>query len=174
MKKVFFLFISLFLARSSFGQEIATMVKLYEISTALGVTNSNPLDTIFISLKRVNIDQDVSEQQLHLLKASEYYRNKDYVNSLYFCRKVEKTFENNDLNVLRNLVLIGSFARLKDTDGAADSFYEMERSETVDPNNMKLIYSEIKNQFPKEYFTKVLSGYFYYHKRLRIIGEIYK
>ncbi|MBI4647990.1 MAG: hypothetical protein HY738_15745 [Bacteroidia bacterium] len=151
MKKIFSAFIFLFIVSYSFGQDITTLLKLHDISIALGVAN------------------DIS---IFLLRAVECYSTKDYETSNYYIKKVVINFSNLDLNNLKFVVLLGSYANLKDVKQTAKYFYIADKSTLIAPENMEIIRSEIRKNFKKDVFDEALSYYYYYHARLKIIDEI--
>jgi hypothetical protein len=173
MKKYILPFIFLLFIQSLFAQDIATLTKLHAASGKLGIRNNISIDTMLINTGYEKISRRVSEQQLLLLKATEYYLNEDYENSLYYIKKVEFRFRNNDLNCLQYLVYIGSFAHLNLPVAAAKFYYIANRLNTVDPENMEIIKTEIKNTLTKESFELGLSRYYYYHQRVKILEDIY-
>jgi hypothetical protein len=173
MKNYIFLFLFLLLIQSSFSQDVATLIKLHELSVNLGIKNSISIDTMLINSRNEKINRRVSEQQLLLLKASEYYLNGDYENSLFFIKQAEIRFRNNDLNNLKYFVYIGSCAHLNLPVEAAKFYYIANNTDCIDPVNMIAIKNEIKNTISKELFERGLSRYYYYHKRMNILEDIY-
>lgn len=173
MIKNIFPIIFFFLVNASYAQDVATLVKLNELCGKLGINSSISIDTMLINTKNEKITRRVTEHQLLLLKASEYYINNDYENSLYFIKQVELKFRNNGLNGLKYLVHIGSYAHLNMPIEAAKFYYVANRINCIDPANMQRINNEIKNTLSKELFEKGLSRYYYYHQRIKILVEIY-
>jgi hypothetical protein len=170
MKKLFLVSIIILLFNYSFGQNITTLLKLHDVSIVLGIANITPIDTL---LNKSNIENyKIAEQQLYLLRAAEYYLNKDYENSGFYIKKVAINFKSIDYNNLKYVVLIGSYAKLKDIKETARYFYIINKSKPVDPENMNLIRSLIGDNFKKDDFDKALAHFYYYHDRLKLINEI--
>ncbi len=172
MKKIISVYIFIFLVHYSFGQEIATLLKLHDVSVSLGIINSVSVDTIAIKARPEKINGRISEQQLFLLRASESYSAKDFENAGYYVKKVVLLFKNNDLNNLKYVIMVGSYANLKDARETAKYFYIVNRTRRLDPENLKIIRKEIRNNFTRDIFEQALSTFYYYHERLRIIDEI--
>lgn len=172
MKNIFSILILLFLTNYSFGQDITTMIKLFDISNTIGITNRISIDTVWLKSSVENINRKVAEKQLNLLKAAEYYSVKDYENSSYYIKKAALKFKISDYNTLKYIVLIGSYANLKDIKNTAKYFYIVNKTKLIDPENMRIIRGEIRNNFKKINFDEALSDYYYYHERLKIIDEI--
>jgi len=172
IKKIIPVFIFVFLVHYSFGQEVATLLKLHDLSVALGVSNNISIDTFTIKSRPGKINIRISEQQMFLLRASESYSAKDYENSSFYARKVVLLFENNDLNNLRYVIMVGSLANLKDARETARFFYIANKIKRIDPESLKIIRREIRNNFTRDIFEKALSTFYYYHDRLRMLDEI--
>ena len=100
MKKIFSVFVFIFLISYSFGQDITTSQKLQDIAVLLGVTIHAPNDSMPLkSRKRLNYK--IVNQQLLLLRAGELYKDKDFINSSFYIKQVRTRFKNNDLNNLK-------------------------------------------------------------------------
>jgi hypothetical protein len=172
MKKFSFIYILIYFFNYTYGQDVATLVKLHNISTSLGVTTSISVDTLIINAKNARINYKVTEQQDLLLRAAEYYSNKDYENAGYYVKRVVLIFKNNDLNNLKYIIQIGSYANLKNIRETAKHFYLARKLKQIAPENMKIIINEIKINFTKDNFMDALANFYYYHKRLAIIDEM--
>lgn len=171
MKNILPAFILLFLSNLSSGQEVPTAVKLFRISISLGVTNRISVDTLPGSSNQIWINNRESAAQSILLKAAESYKAKDYENSNNYSKKAGR-LSNTDLFNLKYVILIGSFANLKDVKQTAKYFYIADKTNLIDPENMKIIRKEIRLNFKRDIFDEALSYYYYYHARLRILDEI--
>ncbi len=172
MKKAFPVLIFILIINYSFGQDMTTLVKLHNVSVALGISNSRPVDTILFKSEIQKINRKLTEQQSYLLKAAEYYNAKDYENSREYSRRVVFRFKINEYNNLRYVVLIGSFANLKDIKNTAKFLYIAGKTRLIDPENMVIIREAIRNNFKKDNFDEALSNYFYYHDRMKVLDEI--
>jgi len=171
MKKVFSLSLFIFFISYSFGQDLNTLIKLHDVSVALGISTSISIDTTLLTKsKKARFNRKAAEQQLYLLKAAEYYQNKDYESSSYYISKVRINFKSADHNNLKYVIMIGCYARLKDIERTARAFYL--GSNFIDPENMRIVREEIKRNFKKVLFDEALSDYFYLHKRKKIIDDI--
>jgi hypothetical protein len=173
MKKFLFIFLTFILINNSFGQDISILIKLHEVSEKLGLISSISLDTLLIRSGYERVNRKISEQQLSLLKATECYLNSDYENSFFYIKKADIIFRNNDLNNLKFVVLIGTCANLNEAKLTAKWFYFINRNNVMLPQNKKIIYNLIKSNFNREDFEKSLSLYYYYHKRMKLLDEIY-
>jgi hypothetical protein len=173
MKKLLFLFISFALAQFSNGQDITTLTKLHEVSEKLGVSSNLSIDTMLIRAGYERVNRRITEQQQTLLKAAECYLNNDFENSFYYIQRVELVFRNNDLNNLKYVVQIGTYAHLNEAKLAAKFYYIANRSNTLLPQNLSIILKTIKDNLPEKAFEKGLARYYYYHQRMYILASIY-
>src|ERR1035437_299178 len=139
MKKIIAVYIFIFLFHCSFGQEVSTLLKLHDVSVTLGVANNIFVDTMAIKSQPGKINTRLSDQQMCLLRASESYSAKDFENSSYYIKKVVLLFKNNDLNNLRYVIIIGSYANLKDARETAKYFYIANKTKRMDPESLKII-----------------------------------
>jgi hypothetical protein len=171
MKKTFPVIIFIFIINHSFGQDMTTMIKLHDVSVALGI-NSRPVDTILFKSGKQKINRRVTDQQSYLLKAAEYYNAKDYENSHEYIKRVVLRFKIKEYNTLRYILLIGGYANIKDIKNTAKFLYIANKTKFVGPENMNLVREAIRNNFKKDDFDNALSYYFYYHHRMKILDEI--
>lgn len=172
MKKISSALIGIFLISNLFGQDITTLTKLHDISESLGIANTISIDSVIIFAKKEKVSVKVLEPKLFLLRAAEYYSNKDYENSIFYIKKIRGYFRFIDYNNLKYAVLIGSYANMKDINNTAMYLYIVRRNQFVDPKTTQIIQTSIRNNFTKDNFEKVLSYYFYYHERQKVMSEI--
>ena len=147
-------------------------MKLHDYSVSLGSTNRTSFDTLLMKARVGKMDIRITEQLVYLLRAAEFYSVGDYENSSYYIHKVGINTRYPEYYNLKLLLFIGNYCHLKDLENTARYFYIVNKSEFMDPYNMKTIRSEISKNFKKKAFDDALSHYFYYHKRLALIEEI--
>jgi len=172
MKKIFPVIIFSLLINYSSGQDLTTLMRLNDFSISLGSTDRASVDTSLMKARIGKMNIKISEQLVYLLRAAEYYSTKDYENSSSYIQKVRINFKYPEYDNLKFLLFIGNYSNLKDLNNAAKYFYIVNKYEFIDPQNMKTMRSEIRNNFKKDDFDDALSYYFYYHQRLKIVDEI--
>jgi hypothetical protein len=172
MKKVISVVVFTLIMQHSFGQDMPTLIKLHDVSTSLGISNSITVDTLLLKERIDKINNRVAEQQSYLLRAAEFYTKKDYENSIYYIKRVVINFKTIDFNTLKFLLLIGNYANLKDIENTARYFYIVNKSRLIDPENMRAITSAVRDNFSRADFDDALSPYYYYHRRLKMLDAI--
>jgi hypothetical protein len=155
----------------SFGQDRMTLLKLHDVSEALGIINSIFVDTMLLYTGIERTNKRIAEQHYYLLKAAQYYQLKEYSNSIYYIKKVIN-FQSVEYNALKYLVLIGNYASVKDVKNTAKYFYQTNKSRIPDPESMECIRAVIRENFKRDEFSKALSSYYYYHERLKIVDDM--
>jgi hypothetical protein len=164
----------IFLANILHSQEIPTLRKLYDISIKLGVTYMTIADTIRSSPSQAGFNYLLTEREKSLLKAAEFYLQKDYSSAVLYSKKSRNNFRNKDLANLSFVLLIGSYSNLKEIKLAAKYLYIAIRKKQIYSENMEVIRAGIRSNFSRHDFDDALSTYFYYHDRQRILQEIYR
>jgi hypothetical protein len=156
MKKLIPLIFLMLFGFIASAQNISTLIKLSDISNALGMVNNFASDTVLVKAINAKMKKKAAEQQLFLLRAAEYYKTNDYESAIFYIKKV-KDFDFIDLNNLKYVILVGSYANRKDINNTAKTFYDALKK--VDPVNLRLIRAEIKPNFKKKDFDKAFSVY---------------
>jgi len=172
MKKIYSVLLLSLLIDCSFGQDLSTLMRLHDFSISLGSTDNASFDTLLMKARVGKMDIKTAEQLVYLLRAAEFYSTKDYENSSYYIQKVGINSRYPEYYNLKLLLFIGNYSNLKDIKNTARYYYIVNKAKDIDPNNMKTIRSEIRNNFKKDAFDDALSYYYYYHERLKIIDEI--
>lgn len=150
MRKYLFSLVFVCLSFSCFSQ-IETLIRLHQISIGLGLINDITSDTNLVKSNNQKIKKREEQKQLYLLRSAEYYKSKDFESSIFYIKKV-KDFEHIDLNNLKYVIKVGSYANTKDLYNTIRNYVIAKR--IVDPVNLRLIKNEIKNNFTKEEFIK--------------------
>jgi hypothetical protein len=172
MKRIYSVLLFSLLIDCSFGQDLSTLMKLHDFSISLGSTNSASFDTLMMKARAGNMDIKIAVQLVYLLRAAEFYSNRDYENSSFYIQKVGISSRYPEYYNLKFLLLFGNYCNLKDIKNTARYYYILKKSKDIDPYNMKTIRSLIRNSFKKDAFDDEFSHYYYYHEKLRVIDEI--
>lgn len=154
MKMKLILVCALFITSSSiFAQSINTLVRLHRISEGVGIVNSVVNDTAIIAKRKIKQKRKYEEQQLCLLRATEYFSTEDYESSLFYIKRVKK-LKSIDMINIKYVVLVCSYARMEDLYNAS-KFY-IEAVNKVDPVNLRLIKKTVGECFTKVVFEKAM------------------
>lgn len=124
--------------------------QISEISRSVGLIMNDTL-----------IQQEISEKQQtklkYLYRATEYYKNEDYESSLFYIKKVND-FRNIDLNNLKYVIKVGSYAKIKDINNTIR--YHFSAFKKIDPENMRIIRKIIADNFSAEIYYDQMDHYF--------------
>lgn len=173
-KRIASFIVFIFLANILHSQAIPTLRKLYDISAKLGVTCMATPDTIRSLTSQADLNYSLSEREKSLLRAAEFYLQKDFGSALLYSKKSRINFRNVDLANLSFVLLIGSYSYLKEIKLTAKYLYIAIRKKQMYSENMELIRASIRSNFSRHDFDDALSTFFYYHDRQRILQEIYR
>ena len=154
----------------------STFVRIYrkgrQYSLSLECLIPEIYDTLELESRVNNLPVKTTERLINLLRASEFYIEGDYSSSLYYVRRASVSGYPEYSN-LKYLLLIGSYGHLNDIENTVKNLYIMNNEDQVDPYTLKTIFKTIGGLFSKEDLSKEMASYFYYHKRMQLLSEIF-
>ena len=138
----------------------------------IGVSKSIGLITSVVNDSSIKAAQKKKHQKKmkYMYRAAQYYKEKDFESALFYINKVSD-FKDIDLNNLKYVVKVGSLANSGEL---RKTVISLNRAiEKVDPENMRLILTEIGKNFTRDQFKKAAGNFFTSSEKEKILDYKY-